>query len=249
MLQKPSPSPTQNRLLAALSDEDLEPLQPLLSLVEWKFGDVLVLPNRPVDNVWFPIRGLASVLAVTAAGRTFEVGLYGREGAGPAQVLLGMDQVPHTHVVQAPGLAYALPKVELKAAMDRRVTLSQLLMRYVDAFAVQTGSTALSNSKDALNVRLARWLLMYQDRLDPEDLPITARSLCIMLGATTESVVSAMADLQSDGMIQSSQDHVRILNRLKLLDLAAGSYGVPEQEFDRLIGSAPAILARPGMQA
>ena len=238
---------TRNRLLAALSPSALGGLTPHLAVVEWKRGQILVQPDEPIDHAWFPVRGLASVLTVTSGRRRFEVGMYGREGVGPAPVVLGEDRTPNQHVVQADGAALTIARPRLAEAMADSPELRGLLTRYVDVFTVQVGCTALSNGSGTIGDRLARWLLMYHDRLETDDLPLTEEILGIMLGKSRSDIAKAVGVLQRSGAIRASKSTIHILDR-RVLETAAGeSYGVPEAEYERLID--PVRAPRPGRVA
>lgn len=226
----------KNRLFSLLPPHDLLWLTPLLELVHWNTGQILVRPNQPVSTVYFPISGLVSVLAETSAGRRFEVGMYGREGMGPASVVAGDDLTPNLHIVQVGGLAFSITRAGLKHATTRCPALLTLLMRYIDAFAVQVGYTALSNGGSNRVERLARWLLMYRDRLDSDDLPLSEEVLGVMLGGPSSDVNEVTGMLEKTSIIRATRGNIRILDRTILEQLAGENYSVPEAEYRRLVG-------------
>ena len=77
--------------------------------------------------------------------------------------------------------------------------------------------------------RLARWLLMAQDRVDAAILPITHEFLAIMLGTDRPSVSLAAGELKKNNAIQYSRGKVEILNRKRLEALACGCYQAIQQ--------------------
>ena len=234
-MSHPSRSDIRNLLLRALSPHDLGILQPHLELVALKRGDVLIQPHEPIEHVWFFETGIGSVVANTNDGRRIEVGIVGRDGMVGVAVLLGADRTPHESFVQVPGSAWRLRSDDLRLAIRQSPSLHQLLLRYVQAFQVQTAHTALSNGGYNIEERLARWLLMCHDRVDGDDLPLTHEFLSIMLGVRRSGVTLAIQILEGAKIIKAQRGLLTILNRAKLEEIAGDSYGLPEAEYARLM--------------
>jgi CRP-like cAMP-binding protein len=235
------PSPdhklVRNRLLSILSDEDYQLIQRHLEPVTFKRGEVLIEPNAPSVNLHFIESGLASQIAVTTEDRKLEVGIYGRDGVGPASIFLGVDRTPHQLVIQVEGHGFLIEAKTVIAIFDQSPAFRALIMRYIQTFTVQTGYTALSNGSGVIGERLARWLLMCHDRVDGDDLPLTHEFLGIMLGVRRSGVTDAIHLLEGVNIIRATRGNIRVLDREKLEDTAGDSYGVPESEYRRLIGS------------
>ena len=159
--------------------------------------------------------------------------MYGREGAGPTSVFLGDEISGHMHLVQAPGHGLRIRREAIVGAMLRCEPLKALLRRYVDAFAVQVSHAALSSTAP-MPIRLARLLLMYDDRLRTHVLPLTQKLLSdIIVGP--EDPVAVLARFAGEGLLEASTSSVRILDRGRLQVLAGAAYGHPESEYDRLV--------------
>jgi CRP-like cAMP-binding protein len=233
------PSPdrklVRNRLLSLLSDADYALVQPYLEPTLFKRAEVLAEPNEPNVNLHFLESGIASQIAMTAENR-LEVGLYGRDGVGPTSNILGVDRTPHELIIQVEGHGFLIEATTLIAILDRSPAFRALIMRYIQAFTVQTNYTALSNGSSVIGERLARWLLMCHDRIDGDDLPLTHEFLGIMLGVRRAGVTDAMHLLEGVNIIRATRGHIHILDREKLEDTAGDSYGIPEAEYRRLIG-------------
>ncbi|MCJ2052791.1 Crp/Fnr family transcriptional regulator, partial [Methylobacterium sp. J-070] len=118
---------------------------------------------------------------------------------------------------------------------EGRPALRRLLNRYIQAQHVQTAQTAFANAKGNTATRLARWLLMCQDRIDDEFVTVTQEFMSFMLGVERPGVTSALRSLEKDGFVQKRRGSVEILDRDGLLDIAGDSYGVAEMEYARLI--------------
>jgi CRP-like cAMP-binding protein len=230
-------SSVHNRLLAKLCPEDFDLLQRSLEPVTLNRGDVLITPHQPIEHVHFLEAGITSIIANTAGGRRIEIGLTGRDGLAGTPVLLGVDSTPHETFMQIGGSGLKIETERLRQAIRQRSSLHSLLLRYVQAFTIQTSHTALSNGSHRIEERLARWLLMCHDRVDGDDLALTHEFIALMLGVRRASVTEALNILEEREIIQANRGNVVVLDRLRLEETAGDSYGVPEAEYERLIGS------------
>jgi CRP-like cAMP-binding protein len=164
---------SNNGLLASLSTGDFDLLEPHLETVPLELRKSLERPNRRIQSVYFPEAGFASVVAVQSNGKQVEVGLIGREGMTGLPIVLGNHRSPHAIYVQAPGTGKCIPATELRKATQTSPSLRDSLLKFVQAFGVQTTHTAVSNAQSRLDVRLARWLLMAHDRIGDDTLALT----------------------------------------------------------------------------
>ncbi len=231
-----APLPWRNRLLLALSVQDFSLLQPQLEPVPLPVGTRLAEPNTPIQHVYFLDEGIASVVASTPQGRRIEVGIIGREGLTGLPVLLGTDRSPHACFVQTAGSGWRIRADDLRRAMAASPSLHQHLLRFVQAFMVQMGQTALANGSHVIEQRLARWLLMCHDRVDGDELATTHEFLSLMLGVRRAGVTVALQALEERGLIATQRGQVTVLNRAGLEAVAGDSYGLCEAEYERLIG-------------
>jgi len=231
----PSPALSENRLLATLPASDLALLEPHLQPVVLNTRDVLVRPNHRIEDVHFPLHGLASVVSSAGDGTRLEVGVFGRDGLSAPSLLLGVDQTPHETFVQVAGSGVRMDAEAFTAALAQSPTLHGELLKYVQTLMIQTAHTAISNGTFTIEERLARWLLMCHDRLDDDTVPLTHDFLALMLAVRRPGVTVAIQALEGAGLIRGERGLITILNRDGLEDLADGSYGPPEAEYERLI--------------
>jgi len=225
-----------NRLLSALSPGDLALIAPDLEFREFPLRQVFEAPNRPIKDVYFFERGIASVVAKSNGNNSVEVGLIGREGVSGVSVILGGDRSPHSCYAQAPGAAHRISAKSLREKMDQSASLRGLLLRFANTFLIQTAQTALANGRYKVEERLARWILMSYDRINGDALPLTHEFLSLMLGVRRAGVTVALHILQERGLIRSQRGQIAVTNRAGLERLTNGAYGVPESEYRRLIG-------------
>jgi len=187
-----SASAFRNRLLCALSPADIELLTPHLRLVTLKLRQELEQPNRPIRRVYFMEQGIASVVTVSMGRHRVETGLIGPEGMTGLMVLLGNHQSPNETFIQAAGSALSIEADALRTALEKSDSLRRMLLKYAQVFLIQTAQTAVANARLTLEGRLARWLLMTQDRLGQDKVPMTHEFLSVMLGVRRAGVTEAL---------------------------------------------------------
>jgi CRP-like cAMP-binding protein len=243
MTTSPSQKYFRNRLISAMSLDDFALLQPHLELVSLDVQQVLVEPNADIEHVYFLEQGIVSLVAVSPSGERIEVGNVGREGLAGVSVLNHVTRSPLLAFVQVPGPASRMAADDLLEAAETSPTLRRLLSRYLESTVIQMAHTALANGRHTLSQRLARWLLMSQDRLERNEIPLTHEFLSLMLGVRRPGVTEALHMLEGEHIIKAVRGSITILNREKLERVAADSYGIPEAEYARLIGE-PALPAR-----
>ena len=229
---------SRNRLLAVLSHADRDLLAPCFEVVELDARQILEAPRDPISHVYFVESGLVSVVGTTEPDHRIEVGMVGYEGMTGLGIVLGDDRSANETMVQSAGSAMRISATLLREMMAASRSLTVTLLRYVNVFMVQGSQTALANGRGRLDERLARWLLMWHDRVLDDDLVTTHEFLALLLGVRRQGVTVALHELEGRGLIRSTRSHVRIVDRDGLLQAANGFYGIPEAEYDRSIGVA-----------
>jgi CRP-like cAMP-binding protein len=226
----------ENRLLRALSPEAFERLSQEMVSIDLGLRHVIVEPNKRVSHVCFIESGLASVIAINSDKEAVEVGHLGREGLGGYHLLLKTDRTPHQTFMQVAGFGISVPVEHFMTVVESHAPTRDLLLRYVHSAELQLAHSALANGRYSMHVRLARWLLMCHDRLEGDDLPLTHDFLSLMLGVRRSGVTNELHILEGIHAIRATRGNIRVLDRQKLEEIAGGCYGVPEAEYERLIG-------------
>jgi CRP-like cAMP-binding protein len=227
----------RNLLLGQMSGRDFAILQPFLEEVEVERGDIIGRPDEPPEHIYFPENLIVSVLVAMRDGHQIEVGMIGREGMTGISNLLGVDRSPYEALIQVPGRTLRIRTDNLSQVITTSQTLHSLLLKYVQVCNVQAACTALSHGGYTISARLARWLLMCHDRLEGKDIPLVHEILAIMLGVRRPGVTEHLHLLESVHAIKATRGLIRIIDRPKLLKAAGDSYGLPESEYERLIGA------------
>jgi CRP-like cAMP-binding protein len=225
----------RNQLLRRLDERDWEVLAGHLEPFTLETGRAYAVPGQPIEHVFFFEEGLSSEIIVNPDGQEIEGGCFGHEGMSPPMAILGIDRSPHKSLPQVGGRTHRLPTSVLLARLEASAALRSLLMRYLHVVMLQLSQTTIANGRYSVYQRLARWILMCQDRLG-DRISLSHEYLGVMLGVRRAGVTDALHLLEGTGAIRSARMLIQVRDRQKLLAAAAGSYGIAEAEYRRLIG-------------
>jgi len=221
--------PVSNLILLSISDSDYSSLRPHLEYVSLPNHLVLHEGGGKLEFVYFPNRGLISLVVVMKDGRTAEAGIVGNEGFTGTPAAVGLSRSPLQAVVQITGDGFRVEAEALQKTLESTPHLQLMLSRYAVVQGMQVAQTAACNRLHGIEQRLVRWLLMTQDRVDSESLPITHDFLATMLGTDRPSVSLAAGVLQKKKLIEYTRGAVKIVNRKKLEGSACECYGITQQ--------------------
>jgi CRP-like cAMP-binding protein len=214
---RPPPTDNPNLLLASLPAADYARLVPSLDVVPLKLKDLIYRPDQPIEHVYFPGGGFCSVLTVLEDGRMVEVATIGREGMiGAFAAMDGKPPVSTTMVQGETDTCYRMSVAAFRSEMDRRGSLHERVTQYGQALIGFIMQSTACNAIHSVEQRLARWLLMAQDRMESDEFPLTQEFVAMMLGATRPTVTVVAGTLQKAGLITYHRGHVAILDREKL---------------------------------
>jgi CRP-like cAMP-binding protein len=228
----------RNRILARLRPEDRELLVPHLVPVELEQRQRIATANQPIGHAYFVEDGIVSTATAIRHDVGVEIGIIGREGLANIALAMGTDRAPHDSFMQIGGHGLAITAGALEDALQTSRTLNRALLCYAHVYLMQLAGTVLANGRASVTERLARWLLMAQDRIDG-DLPLTHGFLAVMLGVRRAGVTVALKDLERLGLVSGRRGAITILDRRGLEEQANGYYGIPESEMRRLFGDGP----------
>ena len=225
-----------NRLLSLLSDEDYERLRPHLSIIVLEYKKSLYEASRPIEQVYFPVDGVASLVITTAEGAGAEVGTIGNEGMVGLPIVLGDRDAPSSVYVQVPGTGLTMDAHIFRDQVEHNPTLNMIMLRYAHAFFNQVAQSAACAHLHRVEQRCCRWLLMTRDRMPTGDFLLTHEFLGMMLGVRRTTVTDVMGALQKAGLIRYRRGHVTMLDHEALEQRACECYEISKLEFDRLLG-------------
>jgi CRP-like cAMP-binding protein len=192
-------APLKNSILSRLSADDFQLLAPHLEPIDLPVFKFLERRGKVINTIYFPESGFVSVV-------------------------LGHDRNANDVYVQASGHGHGLRANELRKAIEESGALHQALLRYVHSFLEQTTLTAVANARLSIEERLARWLLMADDRIEGPELRLTHELLAMMLAVRRPGVTEALQKLERASAIAAKRGCIVILDRAALEQMVAGVY-------------------------
>jgi CRP-like cAMP-binding protein len=229
-------SAAANRLLAGLPAKDRKPLMARCEEVELSFGQVLDEPGERIGHVYFPVDSFVSLVTKAAGEASLEVGLVGDEGMHGVSLVLGIDASPLHALVQGAGPAYRMSAHAFRRECAARPALQRVLNRYLYVLMSQLAQSAACTRYHMIEARLARWLLMTQDRAHAETFSVTHEFLAWMLGVRRVGVTGAASALQRRQLISYRRGVVTVLNRRGLESASCSCYEINRNVYERILG-------------
>jgi CRP-like cAMP-binding protein len=219
-------SAINNVLLLSIPDFEFDMLRPHLQFTDLPHHFLLHEQGDRLEFAYFPNEGMVSLVVNSSDGRSVEVGIMGKEGLVGTPLSVGLVLAPYRAIMQIPGSGVRIRADVLQEILPTTPAFQLELTRYVLMQGLQMAQVAACNRLHELEHRLARWLLMCQDRVDSEVLSLTHEFLAQMLGSGRPSVTLAAGILERAGLIENMRGTIRILNRKKLEQAACECYGV-----------------------
>jgi len=237
----------RNQFLAALPAKDFSLLAAHLRSVQLERGVVLHDAGDEIEQVYFPLTGMISLVAVMQNGATVLAATVGRAGVVGATVGFGSRRAFGRAVVEMAGDAVRMAGSQFHAAAVESDTLRALVVAYNDLVLAQIQQSVACNALHSLEARLCRWFLEMQDCIGGNLIPLTQEIIAQMLGVrrTTLTVIARL--LQGAGMIRYRRGLISIVNRAKLEESACEYYGVIKHRIEQLFptrGKAWVRIAR-----
>ena len=222
-VERPTRGHLGNSLLDGLAEPAFRILEPKLERVTLAQGRVLHAARQPIAHVYFPVRGLVSLMARDRRGRRLEIGLVGRDGmVGATELLANGGPAVTEAVVQFAGEAWRVPTAELVSLMRLNLTLRTDLLRYVHALTEEMVQIALATGHGTIDQRVARWLLAAGVRSDSRHLEVTHEHLSRVLAVRRSGITVALHVLEGLGTIRSHRRRIEIIDRAALQRAADG---------------------------
>jgi CRP-like cAMP-binding protein len=220
-----------NRILAVLPAEEVKFLPRALERITFGSNDVVFRPGATARYVYFPEGAVISLLASMEDGRSVEVSVTGAEGILGVHEILGGSSYRYSGLVEIAGPCLRMEMEPFKAEFGRGGMLHARTLRYLRYLLVQVSQMAACNRLHRVKQRLARRLLMIQDRVRKSEFPMTHEALACALGTPRSEVSFAAEALRRFRIIDYERGQVTVLSRKKLESMSCECYGVIHREF------------------
>jgi CRP-like cAMP-binding protein len=228
----------RNHFLDGLKPRDIEALQPHLRRIALVQGQPLVKAGSSVVRSVLPINAIISVILEMQDGRQVETRTIGCESGFGLLHVLGSSTSYETVTTQVGGEAYVIDQREFAAWARQSPSMLESIVRHGQATIVQSAQAVACNALHDVKQRLARWLLMTQDRVSDDALPLTQQHLAVMLAVQRTTVTAAASDLQREGAIAYRRGRITVLDRDLLLKRSCECYETIESGVKKLFASA-----------
>jgi len=228
MIQNPD-----NAILAALPLRERDAAHRASTLFILDLGETLQRAHARSRHAFFPISGAISLVRHLRVGVTVEVAIVGSEGVVGVDIFMGASTQLNDAIVQGAGLAWRMPAAYLHERFRHHRALQAELLRFTDAFITQISQTAACNRVHDMEARLARWLLMMEDRVATTQIRVTQQFLAQMLGARTASVNEAVQRLEAAGVIGHRRREISVLDRKGLERLSCECYEIVRRVYEK----------------
>ena len=225
----PAGKPVTNKILLSIPDHEYRTLRPHLEYLELPSHLTLHERSEKLNFVSFPNSGLISLVVPMENGQTVEAGVVGNEGASGVPIVVGVVRSSLREIVQIAGDGFQLAGSTMLNVRAGTPQFTMMLARYAVVQGMQVSQIVACNRLHRTDQRLARWLLMAQDRVDSGHVAMTHDFLATMLGTNRPTVSAAAAKLQKKKCIEYVRGAVDIVNRKKLETCACECYGTIQQ--------------------
>jgi CRP-like cAMP-binding protein len=230
---------TENHLIKRLPRAERLRLLAICEPVHMALSEVLSQPRVAARYVYFPTGGYVSLVSLIEGSPGVEAGLVGHEGMLGAQFALGSALAATHSLVQGPGEALRIGAAPFREELARSDPLQNCLRHYIYVLMVQLTTSAACQRFHRVGPRLARWLLMSQDRARSDSFAVTQEFLAFMLGVRRVGVSAAASELQRQGLIEYKRGDVRVIDRRGLEGAACGCYGADRAAYAAAFLKAP----------
>jgi CRP-like cAMP-binding protein len=226
---------TENHLIELLPRTDRRRLLEICEPVELVLSEVLCESASPTVYVYFPIDAIISLVTPIDGKPVLEVGMVGREGMVGAQLALGVMISPLYGVVQGPGRTWRIRAAAFRKFLSENPAMQRGMNRYLYVLMTQLAVSSACLRFHLIGPRLARWLLMTQDRAHADHFRVTQEFLAYMLGVRRVGITLAAGALQREGLIEYRRGELRVLDRVGLEAAACGCYATDQKAYAELL--------------
>ena len=227
---------TENSLLAALPQAELDRIGPSLELVDLEMDEVLWEMDEEREFVYFPTSAMICLLYETEGGVSIEVGMTGRQGMIGVVTFIGDARMAKRAVVQRAGQAYRMAAKDVEKHFQKSSDFQDICMCYTQTLIAQISQSAICNRLHSVEQQMCRYLLVSYDNLRTGTFKMTHEQISRVLGVRRETVSLAAAQLQERGLIEYSRGRIKILDRTGMIATTCECYDAVKDQYKRILG-------------
>jgi CRP-like cAMP-binding protein len=229
-----------NAILSCLKGKDRTLALQEGEVIDFSVRQSVYEPEKRINEAYFPIGAILSVVARMKDGAMIEIGTIGREGTSALPLVMGSETSANESFCQVPGKAWKMPATTFRSLLTTSELFREFINRYLQAYVNMVGQLAACNRLHSVYERCARWLLMTGDRVGGNEFPLTHEFLAIMLGSRRSGVTVAATMLQKAGFIHYEHGKITILDRAGLEATTCECYKITTEQFGDLLSLRPA---------
>lgn len=225
----------RNKLIDLLPKKTKDAILLKAEIVELKLSEIICLVDNPIEHIYFPINGFISLTQIIDQHPSIEVGMIGREGMLGAEVTLGMNLNPFGALVQGNGNAFKIATNDFLVEVSKSPELKHVINNYLVVRVNQLGLSVGCEHFHSIASRLAKWLLMSQDRAQSDRFMMTHEFISLMLGVRRVGVTTTAADFKRRGIIEYHRGEMKVIDRVALKAEACSCYQKNRMIYSNLI--------------
>ncbi len=214
----------KNSLINLLPPKDQDDFYSKAHLVELNLSQVIGEAGTPSTEVYFPSNCFISVIQRIEGASSIEVGIIGREGLLGSEIALGVSTNSFGSLVQGPGNAWKIDAKDFISQIKKSLAFTDIINSYIAVRLSQLGLSIACEHFHEIGPRLAKWLLMSQDRAQSDSFFMTHEFISLMLGVRREGITGAAVDFRRRSLIDYHRGEMKILNRVALKAEACSCY-------------------------
>jgi CRP-like cAMP-binding protein len=231
----PRRHPSPNRLLESMPRRASQKILDRSEQVELHLGEVLHESGARIQSVYFPTGSFISLMVPLNGTAILEIAMVGDEGMVGLPLVSGVKVSPLRAVVQGEGTAWRMTAASFTRELAEGAAMRQGLQLYLQVRMNQLAQTAACTRFHVVEQRLARWLLMTQDRAHDDEFRVTHEFLAYMLGVRRVGVTKAAGALQARKLIRYHRGEMTILDRAGMEAASCCCYSSDRAIYDRLL--------------
>jgi CRP-like cAMP-binding protein len=203
--------------------------------VSLRQGEVIHRAGEPIEQVYFLVSGMVSIVAIMRTGEAIETAIIGREGVVGGAVGSNGARSAGQAVVQIAGAGWRIQSAKFSELYRASDPFRTLVNNFQGVVLLQAQQSAACHALHSVEARLCRWLLQSQDITASDIIPLTQEFLSHMLGVRRTSVSLSAHALQKAGLIRYSRGEIKIVNRAGLMETACECYEVVREYIDQAV--------------